>query len=419
MKQLNLVMLLYVLLLVSCTKRSGMSGNTGPIPAAIQMELKDSLSPGDYRLLDFSQGEVINRDSPFICLLRIPLAGQPIAGNFLVVSLDRRGHIKAGRFVQVSAGAAGEKMRGKIIHYRGLAGQKGTGAGKPVTGQDQLDAGSRDEVKADQTGTNGGDLPPVIVSYTVYPDAGISYADWYNLLEMSGDEGFPYEGYYSPSDGGGGGGGTASAYQVDFEAPESKDAIDIKKYMDCFGNVQDAGATYTVTICVDLPVDDDPTKIFNWSDASPGHTFIELYKNGTGGLVQQVFGFYPDQPWKTVAGGQIAAKVADDAGHEYQAKYTIGVSASQFASAVQAAESYANFDYNVASFNCADYALKVFSAAGGKMYVPPFAVPGYSQSSNTPQGVYDAIKGLVLDGNANAMANGQKQWVGDSHGACN
>ena len=207
--------------------------------------------------------------------------------------------------------------------------------------------------------------------------------------------------------------------QVDFEAPESKDAIDIKKYINCFGATQDAKATYTVTIAVDLPVDNDPSKIFNWSDASPGHTFIELYKNSSAGLVEQHIGLYPNSPWKTVAGGNVSSKVADDVGHEYQAKYTISVTVSQFANALRSADAYSNFDYNVATFNCADYALKVFKAAGGQLNVPQFPVPEYSDASNTPQGVYDAIQNLVLAGNKDAMANGQKQWIDESHGPCN
>ncbi len=168
-------------------------------------------------------------------------------------------------------------------------------------------------------------------------------------------------------------------------------------------------------------MDNDPSTFFNWSDASPGHTFIEFYKNDNGNLIEQNVGFYPNTPWKTVVGpDNIASKIVDDAGHEYQAKYTIAVTAAQFQNALQAAQNYSNFEYNVAAFNCADYALDVFNSAGGNLTVPKFQIPGFpsDNGSNTPEGVYDAIQSQVQAGKPNAMANGQKQWAGNSHGAC-
>jgi hypothetical protein len=63
--------------------------------------------------------------------------------------------------------------------------------------------------------------------------------------------------------------------------------------------------------------------------------------------------------------------------------------------------------------------LKVFRAGGGQLSVAQYPVPEYSSASNTPQGVYMAIQGLVLAGKPDAMANGQKQWIGISHGSCN
>jgi len=280
----------------------------------------------------------------------------------------------------------------------------------------------KEDLKAEDPDGAAGtqELAPVVV--TAYTNSGINYADWY-LLSAMVDDYSSGDYWYSPatSSGGGGGSSGSAAMQVDFEAPESKEAIDISKYIKCFGAVQEASASYTVTICVDLPVDADPSKFFNWSDASPGHTFIELYKNGSGGLVQQNLGFYPNTSWKTVAGpDNIASKIADDTGHEYQAKYTIAVNATQFQQALSAAARYSTHDYNIAEFNCADFALDIFRAAGGTLNVPQFQIPGFpsSDGSNTPEGIYDAIANLALAGNNSAMANGQKQWTGNSHGAC-
>ncbi len=401
-------------LLFSCRKENATSISPVNYIEAVRTALHDSLSPGDFASLDFSRASASGIDSLHLHLLRIPVFLKPIATDFFVAKTDGDGHIFSGRFVSIARDSSEKKSFSGMVLYHSMKGKqialrlmKGHIVKSP--------SGAVSSLMADEPEIDGGELPPVVVTAS-YGGGGISYADWYNLLDMAGDDGYGYIGYYSPS--GGGGNGSAPTMQVDFEAPESKDAIDVAKYMKCFGATQEAGATYTVTIAVDIPVDNDPSKIFNWADASPGHTFIELYKNSSAGLVQQVVGFYPNQPWKTVAGGNVNAKVADDAGHEYQAKFTISVSGAGFANALRAAQAYGNFDYNVATFNCADYALKVFTAAGGQLNVPQFPVPEYSDGSNTPQGVYDAIQGLVLSGNKNAMANAQKQWIGDSHGAC-
>ena len=52
-------------------------------------------------------------------------------------------------------------------------------------------AGTVDQLVAEDPVVDGGDLPPVIVSAS-YGSGGISYADWYNLLDMAGDDGGGY-----------------------------------------------------------------------------------------------------------------------------------------------------------------------------------------------------------------------------------
>jgi len=411
---------LFGFLLFACKKQDSFI-KTNEYVAIVQAHLRDSLSAQDFASLDFSAGVVSSIDSLHIRVLRVPRYGQPVTTDFFVVKTDEAGHIYSGRFVKIAKDTVQRNSFTGAVIYRYMKGvQKVT----RLTGGHIVKppAGTVASLMAEEPEMDGGELPPVVVTAS-YGSGGISYADWYNLLEMAGDDGYTYTGYYSPSGGGGGGGGSSSAptMQVDFEAPENKDAIDVSKYIKCFGTTQNASADYTFTIAVDLPVDNDPSKIFNWSDASPGHTFIEFYKNGDGGLVQQYVGFYPNSSWKTVVGpDNIASKIADDAGHEYQAKYTISVSASQFQNALRAAQNYSAYQYNVADFNCADFALKVFTAAGGNLSVPQFQIPGFpsADGSNTPEGVYDAIAGLVLAGNTHAVANGQKQWVGDSHGPC-
>lgn len=402
-----------VIFACSCKKeqnRLDLPEINGTYLAVLKNALGDSLQPAMYRSLDFNRVSIARVDSLGKCYTRIALAGRPLETDFFIARTDLYGKLLSGRLVHIYRDSADLTSFSGLIQYTTLRGHSSPGVlfvrGRP---------GAQTAFKATDPEMDGGELPPVVVTYT--PAAqGISYADWYNLEDMAGDNANGYTGYYSPAEGGGV--GQNAAAQVDFEFPENKEAIDLQKYLNCFGSSQEAAATYTITIAVDLPVDNDPSRIFNWSDQSPGHTFIELYKNGAGGLVQQDIGFYPDYSWKTVGGGDVDSKMSDDAGHEYQAKYTISVTAGQFTTALHAAQTYSTSDYNVASFNCADYALKVFNAAGGHLTVPSFPVPGYSDASNTPQGVYKAIAQLVLAGNKNALANAQKQWAGSSHGAC-
>jgi len=424
MKHLSNLCLALLISLASCKKEDTSlqpQPSTASYIAIVQASLRDSLSPEDYSSLDFARSSASGIRSMHIKMLRIPLTSKSIATDFLVIKTDEAGHIITGRFIHISKDTTERKSFTGTISYRTLKGKRVMQANFNHGHVERNQGGRASQLMAEEPEWDGGDLPPVVVTYSP-SGGGFTYADWYNLIEMAGDDGYNYGSYYTPASGGGGGGSSsAPAEQVDFEAPESKEAIDVNKYIKCFGTTQPASADYTITIAVDLPVDSDPSKFFNWSDASPGHTFIEFYKNGDGGLVQQNIGFYPNTSWKTVVGpDNIASKIADDGGHEYQAKYTIVVSPSQFQQAMNAAKTYSTHDYNVAEFNCADYALQIFKAAGGSLNVPQLQIPGFpsSDGSNTPEGVYDAIQSLVLSGNKNAVANGQKQWIGDSHGAC-
>lgn len=414
------------LLLLGCQKELHQAPETGQFSktnyiAQVQQALKDSLSASDYASLDFTRSLTSGIDSLNIHLLRIPLLGKTIADDFLLIKTDPAGHLLKGRFISVARDTARKATFNGSIAFRPLHGT----AMKSFTvsnGHINRAYAYSVDMMEEEPVMEGGDLPDVVVVSYIY-DGGISYADWYNLLDMVGDGGSGSSyGCYSPSDGGGGSGtGSETTMQVDFESPESKDAINLKSYLNCFGTTFSASADYTMTISVDLPVDNDPSKFFNWSDASPGHTFITLYENNGGNLVQQNFGFYPNSSWKTVVGpDNLVSKMVDDAGHEYQARYTVTLSATQFQQALQAAKNYSSNSYNVASFNCADYALAVFNSAGGSLAVPKFQIPGFpsANGSNTPEGVYDAIQSLEISGNPNAIANRQKQWTGDSHGAC-
>jgi hypothetical protein len=123
-------------------------------------------------------------------------------------------------------------------------------------------------------------------------------------------------GYYSliGGDGGGGQGGSGGGHNndstsynpenenqinkdqailIDFEPDADVSPVKIQDYLRCFSNVPDDGATCSIKLLTDIPVDPDPTKLFNWSIGSPGHAFLQIKKIKGNQSVMQNIGFYP------------------------------------------------------------------------------------------------------------------------------
>ena len=420
------ITVLSIALLFACQKTDTLAPEQDTYITTIAKVLKDSLPVNDFATLDFINSQKTHVDSANVYLLRVPIVGKNIKNDFLIVKTDGNGKILKGTFITINRviDPSSNATFNGTINYRSLTKNDVTTAAIINGHIKKLPENTTLSNKVSVNKKAVQDLPEVIV-YSSYSGGGISYGDWYNLLAMLSDGGISGGGgYYVPSGGGGGGGGggsTASAVKVDFETPENKAAIDPKKYIDCFGRVADAGATFTVSIATDIPVDNDPSKFFNWTDASPGHTYIELYKNGTGGLIQQNFGFYPNSAWKTAGAGNVSSKIVDDAGHEYNARYSISVTAAQFQAALNAVQSNSTRDYNIGNYNCTDFALSVFNAAGGGLSIPKYAIPSFPNpgNSNTPQGVYNKLQDMSVAGTPNIDANGNKAYGGTSHGACN
>lgn len=76
--------------------------------------------------------------------------------------------------------------------------------------------------------------------------------------------------------------------------------------------------------------------------------------------------------------------------------------------------------YQVSFYNCTDFALQVFNAAGGNLTIPRHAIPGFEVDggSNTPQGLYEKIDQLKNNGTAGAHTTRNKEYTGDSKGPC-
>ncbi len=407
----------------ACKKTENVPVTDPSYVAVVEKALQDSLPAVDYASLDLTHAIQMHIDSANIHLLRVPIMGKDIAKDFIVVKTDAAGHIQQGKFISITKDNDASSFNGSIA-YRSLKGNPAStfAIRKGRIKQPQAFRTNLLVKEADPE-MNGGDLPEVIVYSFVAVDGGINWSDWYNLLAMlnAGNDGGGAGGgnWYYPG-GGGGGGGTAPAVQIDFENWDSKAAIDIKKYMDCFGTVPSTNATYTISISSDIPVDGDPSAFFDWSEQSPGHAFITMTKSSGSNSVTQNFGFYPSSGVKAATGNNTDGKMVDNAGHEFNAQYTINITASQFQSALASVNTYSSFQYIISSFNCTDYALNIFNAAGGNLSIPKYQIPNYGtpNGSNTPQGLYNAINSLKTGGNTNASAGSAKQYAGGSHGPC-
>ncbi|MDP2421443.1 hypothetical protein [Sediminibacterium sp.] len=395
--------------------------------------LRQNLTAVDFARIDPSTVTTFSSRKSNQRLIRADFQGKERFHDFVVLQLDPDGKVKDG----------------KIIHIEGKPQPLSSNKNKQAfNGSIETSSLKHTDVKRSaikdgfimdlhysQVQTNGVrlnyecadcTLPEVIVSSS-YSNGGYNWLSWLSIWSLFND--WPRMEYlltdYSGGGGGGGGGGYTPppVISADEENAENKEKIDPKKYMDCFGNVPDAGATCTISIYADIPVDGHPEILFDWSQGNPGHVFIEMYKLGqNGGLVTQTIGFYPSTGFKVLGGGDVNSKVVDNASHEYNARYTIPISPGQLQAAIGQVNAYSGNSYNMTTFNCVDFALGIFNAAtGGGISITKQNIPGYPTpgGSNTPQGVYNAINDLGGWGTPGASTVGSKAYGGTSKGPCN
>ncbi|MBS1578930.1 MAG: hypothetical protein JST29_04750 [Bacteroidetes bacterium] len=144
----------------------------------------------------------------------------------------------------------------------------------------------------------------------------------------------------------------------EFEPP-----VSLQSLFNCFAQIPDAGAIYTVKLCVDLPVNGFWQAPFNVI-ASPGHTFLTLTKTNGSQTISQSVGFYPigsgGNPINPNATG--AFKDNGYPAHEYNAAITdYSVSANQFSMVMNNLLSHENDTYNIYVNNCTTVALDAFN----------------------------------------------------------
>jgi hypothetical protein len=195
--------------------------------------------------------------------------------------------------------------------------------------------------------------------------------------------------------------------------------INLNNYVNSLNSVNSNGATYSISLCVDVPVNSAPDAMVIYSGGMGiGHCFLIATKTNGANSVTEVFGFYPNQvPSLTDPAAPVPSAVKDNGGEEINASITISPTAAQFTNFLNTALTLSKSQYSLVNFNCSNFAVQAFNAATGtSLPVVPFVfvMPGITVGSgyitpatelrvpDTPQGVFAGLQSLKLQGGAQA-----------------
>ena len=463
MKRVFTLTLILTFLLTACRKEQVASGPASYLET-VQTVLRDSLSEADFSKLDFKEARLNKVDSAGLFLLRIPFSGKPLATDFVLLQTDALGSITQGRIVhlegareEIDAGTSPRQVFNGSIRIHSLHRQLVVDSRITRGYIEAFHKSSAARFTLVQPEPEYTTLPEVIVVGYSSGGGGLSFSDWIFLQSLFSASGgnYDYSGYYGLVGGGGGGGGSTGGYSggssggyygggyyggggsgggvlldpvilIDEETQDANTAIDIRKFMNCFTAIPDAGATCSIEILSDIPVDGSPSNFFNWETGSPGHTFIKMNKSNGSQSVQQIFGWYPQSGYKVgLTTAPVTGKFVDNAQHEFNASYTVNLTPAQFQAAVTRVLYLANFiRYDIDEYNCTDFALDVFNDAVSptqRLDIPKYDIPGgmAPTGTNTPNGLYQKLQSLSVAGTPGISIPGVKGWVADSHGPCN
>lgn len=180
---------------------------------------------------------------------------------------------------------------------------------------------------------------------------------------------------------------------------ESNPVVDVQKMIDCFNSIPDQGATCSIEIMTDIPVNDNPGYLTDHNRTYAGHCFLQIKKSNQGKFITQNIGLYPKTSIKSIATtAPIPGRFVDDKMHSYNASMKIDINFVQLAVVLNAIRKYGATGpkYDIDSYNCTDFALNIFNLvrAGDPLVPDKYQLPGAPATvsgSNLPQGVYKAL----------------------------
>ncbi len=261
--------------------------------------------------------------------------------------------------------------------------------------------------------------PPVVVTSYIN-GSNIQFVCWLslNFLNYSNSS----NSYIMQPVHGGGGAGSSGMLanellNIDFVDIQKKEAIDPSDYINCFNNIENNGAEYSITISSDLPIDNHPElPIFN-PQGSPGHVFLTFTKKRGSSEITQSFGFYPNR----FGLSNVGSKIVNDGDHEVNAEYLISIDNNAFNKALNKLIMLSKLNYNFIDYNCTNFALDIFNSFGNNLNISAINSTNllWTSMKNTPSSVYAAIKDVSIRGNPNAKFYNTKKFAKASTGPCN
>jgi hypothetical protein len=160
-------------------------------------------------------------------------------------------------------------------------------------------------------------------------------------------------------------------------------------------------AEYSVTVCADLPVDNNPKCVYKKGET--GHVFLILSKRNplTTEVITRSFGFYP-RVAVTFLVKKVRSKILDNSNREYDASLEKKLTAEEFALILEKCKELAKNKYNLKKYNCYEYVLEIFNSLPDieKLPVTKVKFPFIFGRGGSPCGLYSDLKKLLVSGSA-------------------
>ncbi len=404
--------------------------------------MRENLSASDFQNLDFKNAISVKEKQSGLALLKIPFANKTTDADFILLKVENDQSFSTGKIFELTINRTPAVSMSHLVFNGNI---KVYSMRRTLLLESTVTNGYVDELHPSDDNLVGVFVVPIIpllpevvvvASYGEDQHTSSFHSYWFNFTSMftqgeSSDGGGGGSSYIFGGPAGGGGSedaDTPPSIDIDFERIEVLTAIDIKKYIQCFNNIPDAGATCSIKILTDLPVDKDPSVFFNWENGSPGHTFLQISKTNGTQNVQQYIGFYPTKAWKNaLTTAPEDGMFVNNARHEFNASLTMSLTPDKLKSTLIHMQYLANFiRYDIDEYNCTDFALDVFNykRGGNQLSIPKYDIPGGTApyGTSTPQGLYQELKKTKDQGGseaANILIPGAKGFAGASNGPCN
>jgi len=167
--------------------------------------------------------------------------------------------------------------------------------------------------------------------------------------------------------------------------------INLEKELTVFNDGND-DAIYKIAIGADVPNNKKPMRVLYQMES--GHVFIILQKIHGVDTINKVFGFYPYPGIPVFLKRNVKSHMKDNSYRQHDVELCKTISKSQFDSALALSVLYSKMKYRLNTFNCYDYAIKIFNAVAGRDTLPIIHVryPLFFGKGGSPCGFYKYMK---------------------------